>query len=83
MNVGSVGGGAEDIVALQLADFKQAVKLLDRGGTLIFANNFRRFKINFEAMKELQIKDLTKATLPLDFERNPKIHNCWKITKAN
>ena len=62
---------------------KQAVRLLDRGGMLIFANNFRRFKIDFEAMKELQIKDLTRATLPLDFERNPKIHNCWKITKAD
>ena len=61
---------------------KKAIKLLDKNGVLIFANNFRRFKIDLGAMKDLQIKDLTKVTLPLDFARNPKIHNCWKITKS-
>ncbi|PCI23682.1 MAG: 23S rRNA (guanine(2445)-N(2))/(guanine(2069)-N(7))-methyltransferase, partial [SAR324 cluster bacterium] len=56
-----------------------AVKLLTPGGSLIFSNNFRRFKMDFDNLKDLSIEDLTKSTLPKDFERHPKIHNCWKI----
>jgi len=35
--------------------------------------------MDFDNLKDLSIEDLTKSTLPKDFERHPKIHNCWKI----
>jgi 23S rRNA (guanine2445-N2)-methyltransferase / 23S rRNA (guanine2069-N7)-methyltransferase len=62
---------------------RKTVKLLAPNGTLIFSNNLRSFKLDREELKELQIEDISRATLPKDFERNPKIHNCWKITKLS
>lgn len=54
-------------------------RLLKPDGILIFSNNRRQFKMNQAALPELEIENISRATLPKDFERNPKIHNCWKI----
>lgn len=62
---------------------KQAVRLLDKDGVLIFSNNLRSFKMDSESMPGLEIKDISRATLPKDFERNPKIHNCWEIRRSS
>ncbi len=61
---------------------EQAMKLLDVGGVLIFSNNLRKFKMDLEALARFEVKDITGMSLDRDFERNKKIHNCWKITKA-
>jgi 23S rRNA (guanine2445-N2)-methyltransferase / 23S rRNA (guanine2069-N7)-methyltransferase len=34
-----------------------------------------------EALPELAIEDISRRTIPRDFERNPRIHNCWRITR--
>jgi 23S rRNA (guanine2445-N2)-methyltransferase / 23S rRNA (guanine2069-N7)-methyltransferase len=52
---------------------------LTRRGVLIFSNNYQRFKLDTEALSDLEIQDMSAATLPKDFARNPKIHQCWKI----
>ncbi len=57
-----------------------ACSLLSSDGVLIFSNNLRRFKMDHDALAEFVVEDISKQTLPLDFERNPRIHNCWKIT---
>lgn len=59
---------------------RATMKLLARDGTLIFSNNLRSFKMAKDELAEFSIQDLSRATLPKDFERNPRIHNCWKIT---
>lgn len=59
----------------------QAAGLLTHDGVLIFSNNNRRFRMDVEALPELQIEEITRQTIPKDFERNPKIHNCWKIMR--
>jgi len=59
---------------------RAAARLLAPGGLLVFSNNNRRFRIDLEALPELQIEEITKQTIPRDFQRNPRIHNCWKIT---
>ncbi len=61
---------------------EQAMKLLDVGGVLIFSNNLRKFKMDLDALARFDVKDITAMSLDKDFERNKKIHNCWKITKA-
>ncbi len=61
---------------------KDVTRLLKRDGVLIFSNNNRRFKMDREALAELRIEDITRATIPKDFERNPRIHNCWRITRS-
>ncbi len=56
-----------------------AISLLSPGGVLYFSTNFRRFKIDKQALSELIVEDISAATIPEDFARNPKIHYCWRI----
>ncbi|TAJ93899.1 MAG: hypothetical protein EPO31_06890 [Gammaproteobacteria bacterium] len=50
--------------------------LLDADGTLLFSTNRRGFKLEVGALKQtatsLQIEDITRATLPRDFQRGNK-----------
>lgn len=60
---------------------KNAVTLLAPEGILYFSTNFRRFKIDLPGLSDLTVEDISAATIPEDFSRNPRIHYCWKITK--
>ena len=56
-----------------------AMALLRPGGQLIFSTNLRRFKMEHDALKQFIIEDVTVQTIPKDFERNTKIHQCFSI----
>ncbi|HXU73986.1 MAG TPA: bifunctional 23S rRNA (guanine(2069)-N(7))-methyltransferase RlmK/23S rRNA (guanine(2445)-N(2))-methyltransferase RlmL [Polyangia bacterium] len=56
-------------------------RLLADGGVLLFSNHFRKFKMDEAALPDLQLSNISKKTLPLDFERDPRFHNSWRITK--
>jgi 23S rRNA (guanine2445-N2)-methyltransferase / 23S rRNA (guanine2069-N7)-methyltransferase len=56
-------------------------KLLARDGVILFSNNFRHFKMHRHALPDLTIEEITHATIPPDFQRNPRIHTCWRITR--
>lgn len=58
-----------------------ALRLLAPGGELIFSTNFRRFRLETAAFADLQVEDWSRRTLPPDFARNPKIHQCWRFTR--
>lgn len=62
---------------------KRAVALLEEDGVLIFSNNYRRFLMDKDRLTGLNLEDITRQTIPNDFERRPKIHNCWKITRMS
>ncbi len=53
---------------------------LDPGGTLIFSTNRRNFKMEWNPPQNVEAKDITRSTIPKDFERTPKIHHCFEIT---
>jgi 23S rRNA (guanine2445-N2)-methyltransferase / 23S rRNA (guanine2069-N7)-methyltransferase len=53
------------------------------GGVILFSNNFTRFKLDADALSAFAIEDITKATLPWDFRRSPKIHKCFVLRLAN
>jgi 23S rRNA (guanine2445-N2)-methyltransferase / 23S rRNA (guanine2069-N7)-methyltransferase len=53
-----------------------AAKLLAPDGVILFSNNYTRFKLDVAALERFDIQDLTRETLPKDFERNPRIHTC-------
>lgn len=57
----------------------KAAKLLSKEGVLYFSTNFRRFKLDLTALTHLDIKEISKQTIPDDFSRTPKIHYCWEI----
>jgi len=71
--------GSFDVLRDHVALLREVSQLLAPGGTLIFSNNHRKFKMDREALPGLEITDITPQTLPEDFKRNPKIHNCWRI----
>jgi hypothetical protein len=60
-----------------------AVERLERDGIIVFSNNFRRFKLDEQALETLEIDDVTKQTIPRDFARGGFIHRCWVITRRN
>ena len=62
---------------------ERAAALLQEDGVLIFSNNYRRFQMDKNRLNKLHLEDITRQTIPTDFERRPKIHNCWKITRAS
>jgi 23S rRNA (guanine2445-N2)-methyltransferase / 23S rRNA (guanine2069-N7)-methyltransferase len=56
--------------------------LLAPGGTLVFSNNYTKFKLDREVPAEFTVEDISRATIPKDFERSPKIHSCFILRKA-
>ena len=73
--------GTFDVQRDHVELLRKTAALLAKDGTLIFSNNNRKFKMDAEALPELAIEDITRKTIPKDFERNPRIHNCWRIRK--
>jgi len=61
---------------------QKTAALLEPDGILVFSNNFRRFKMDMPGLAGLVVEDITTSTLPKDFERNAKIHRCWKIRQT-
>ncbi len=60
---------------------QKTLRHLAPGGTLIFSNNLRKFVMDSSLIAALEIENISNKTIPFDFERNPRIHNCWLIKK--
>lgn len=73
--------GAFDVQRDHADLIERTARLLTRRGVLLFSTNARRFKLQAEDLQDLVFEDISRATLPRDFERNPRIHQCWRITK--
>ncbi|MEM5506828.1 bifunctional 23S rRNA (guanine(2069)-N(7))-methyltransferase RlmK/23S rRNA (guanine(2445)-N(2))-methyltransferase RlmL [Shewanella frigidimarina] len=60
------------------------IKLLSPNGELIFSNNKRKFKMDIEALNQagIDVTNIDHLCLPLDYKRNPHIHNVWLLTHA-
>ncbi len=71
--------GVFDIQNDHVELINNAISLLAPGGVLYFSTNFRRFKIDNSALSDFIVEDISAATIPEDFVRNPKIHYCWRI----
>ncbi|SEK75338.1 23S rRNA m(2)G-2445 methyltransferase [Kosakonia sacchari] len=59
-------------------------RLLRKGGTIMFSNNKRGFRMDLDGLAKLglQAQEITQKTQSQDFARNRQIHNCWLITAA-
>ncbi len=57
-----------------------ALQRLRPGGVLYFSNNFRKFKLDSEAIERMaHCKEISAISIDPDFERNQKIHRAWQI----
>ncbi|MGR4048825.1 bifunctional 23S rRNA (guanine(2069)-N(7))-methyltransferase RlmK/23S rRNA (guanine(2445)-N(2))-methyltransferase RlmL [Kosakonia cowanii] len=59
-------------------------RLMRKGGTIMFSNNKRGFRMDLDGLAKLGLKaqEITHKTQSQDFARNRQIHNCWLITAA-
>jgi 23S rRNA (guanine2069-N7)-methyltransferase / 23S rRNA (guanine2445-N2)-methyltransferase len=62
---------------------KLCVARLAPGGLVLFSNNARRFRLEREALGDLDVRDVTPQTIPFDFTRNARIHVCYEISHPN
>jgi 23S rRNA (guanine2445-N2)-methyltransferase / 23S rRNA (guanine2069-N7)-methyltransferase len=61
----------------------RCMALLAAGGKLVFSNNAQKFKMDADIAARYKVTDITRATLPKDFERNPRIHQCYELEKTS
>jgi len=54
-------------------------RLLAPGGLLLFSTNAQKFRLDEVLSSRYVVRDISAATLPKDFERNPRIHRCYEI----
>jgi len=59
-----------------------AAQLLAPGGILLFSTNAERFKLEGEALADMRIEDISVRTIPRDFARHARIHQCFRIEKG-
>ena len=70
------------IVLPQVRLLRAAVARLSRDGVLYFSNNFRRFRLDDDAVQEFaECTEISAATIPPDFERDARIHHCWRLRR--
>ncbi|AHE65662.1 bifunctional 23S rRNA (guanine(2069)-N(7))-methyltransferase RlmK/23S rRNA (guanine(2445)-N(2))-methyltransferase RlmL [Legionella oakridgensis] len=58
-----------------------AMRLLAEEGVLYFSTNFKHFKMSSVITAQYDVQDITAETLDVDFKRNKRIHQCYKIKK--
>ncbi len=73
-----------DVQRDHVAILQDANKCLNDGGTIVFSNNKRGFKLDKQAISDmgLSCEDISAQTIPGDFARHPNIHKCWIIKKC-
>lgn len=74
----------EDFLDIQLdhiSMINQCLAALKQGGLLYFSTNSRKFVLEKEKINSTQIKDITKATTPFDFE-GKLFRWCYEIIKG-
>lgn len=72
-----------DVQRDHVALLQQVLHRLTENGVLIFSTNRHKFRLDQAALADWQIEDWSQRTLPLDFNRNPHIHQCWCLTRAS
>lgn len=60
---------------------RDALSLLDEGGTLYFSTHFTGFELDLAALRGWSAEELTPRSIPEDFA-NRAIHRCWRIRSA-
>jgi len=69
-----------DIQRDHVSLIKLAASRLEKGGILIFSNNFRKFKLDEKALDKLNMEEISDKTISEDFQRNSRIHRSWIIS---
>ena len=71
--------GVLDIQRDHVDLIRMAMERLATGGTLIFSCNLRKFEMEYDALSDLDVKDVSAKSIPTDYARRPNIHVCFHI----
>jgi 23S rRNA (guanine2445-N2)-methyltransferase / 23S rRNA (guanine2069-N7)-methyltransferase len=71
--------GVLDVQRDHAGMIRRSLKLLRPAGRLVFSTNYTRFKLDSQALADLNIEDISAATVPKDFERHARIHKCFVV----
>jgi 23S rRNA (guanine2445-N2)-methyltransferase / 23S rRNA (guanine2069-N7)-methyltransferase len=71
--------GVLDIQRDHVDLIRMAMERLAPGGTLIFSCNLRKFEMEYDALSDLDVKDVSAKSIPSDYARRPNIHVCFHI----
>ncbi len=57
--------------------------LVAKGGVVYFSNNYRRFKLDEDALRAagFGVREISSRTVPPEY-RNRRIHRCWRLVKG-
>jgi 23S rRNA (guanine2445-N2)-methyltransferase / 23S rRNA (guanine2069-N7)-methyltransferase len=58
---------------------RHCMRLLAPQGMLVFSTNAQRFELDPAISAEFRVADVSAATLPFDFQGNPRIHRCFEL----
>ena len=48
-------------------------------GKVYMVSEVRKFRLDGATLERFAVEDITRATIPEDFARNPKIHVCYVL----
>ena len=72
--------GSFDVERDQDVLLEGAMSVLAEEGVLYFSTNRRGFRLSPSIEERYVVNDISRDTIPPDFERNGHIHQCWRIT---
>ena len=75
--------GTFDVQRDHVAIVRAAARRLTDDGVLFFVTNRDRFELDERGLADLAVEDITRASLPFDFARDPPAHRAWRITPAS
>jgi 23S rRNA (guanine2445-N2)-methyltransferase / 23S rRNA (guanine2069-N7)-methyltransferase len=75
--------GTFDVQRDHVALLTRAASLLAPEGVLVFSTNLRRFRVDQDALSTagVRVEDVSEATIPPDFARNPRIHRTFLLRR--
>jgi 23S rRNA (guanine2445-N2)-methyltransferase / 23S rRNA (guanine2069-N7)-methyltransferase len=58
---------------------RDCMQVLAPDGLLLFSTNAQRFALDTEVNNAFRVADVSPATIPFDFQGNPRIHRCFEL----
>lgn len=71
--------GVLDVQRDHASLIRHCLKLLSPQGLLVFSTNAQRFVLDERLRDDFRIEDVTRGSIPPDFVRNTRIHQCFDI----
>jgi 23S rRNA (guanine2445-N2)-methyltransferase / 23S rRNA (guanine2069-N7)-methyltransferase len=71
-----------DVQRDHVALLTNVAQLLEPDGEVVFSNNYRRFKLDREGLSAFSIDDVSAQTIPRDFARDPRVHQCFVLSRS-